>query len=349
MKNNGNWITKCASSLGFMTAVPALALVWATGAAAAQAGLKTGQTACYQLERYPVTANAFVFEGEAIVRDAEGDAEFDTVTGAANPNFDPGSGQVSDLVIDCAGTGQDGEFQMGAALRYKDKGDGTILDRNTGLQWAKKSDDDGIHDKDNTYTWEEALAYVKELNNVCQRDNAVACTTNADCAAGPSSSSTSGKLGGKCGFAGKRDWRLPNVRELGTLVNFGVFSDGVNPAPTVSPEFNTNCVPGVTIKQGSCTHADNIDLEENFVPFGAGARVPFTYWSSTTGDIPGDAWFVDYFTGDSGAHFKDVDIDIDTSVCPLVGDVNVCSLPDFPPDVAFAGHVRAVRAGESDD
>lgn len=41
--------------------------------------------------------------------------------------------------IPCAGTGQDGEIQFGARLRFRDNGDGTVTDLNTGLMWEKKS------------------------------------------------------------------------------------------------------------------------------------------------------------------------------------------------------------------
>jgi hypothetical protein len=56
-----------------------------------------------------------------------------------------------------------------------------------------------------------------------------------------------------------------------------------------------------------------------------------TYWSSTSGDQPGDAWFVDFISGDTGAHGKDqaCDVDEDPTVFAVI----------------FAGHVRAVRGG----
>ena len=41
--------------------------------------------------------------------------------------YDPSSG----LVIACPGTGQDGDIQAGAALHYKDNGNGTVTDQNT--------------------------------------------------------------------------------------------------------------------------------------------------------------------------------------------------------------------------
>ena len=36
--------------------------------------------------------------------------------------------------------------------RFEDRGL-TVFDHQTGLEWEKKTDDGGIHDKDNTYTW----------------------------------------------------------------------------------------------------------------------------------------------------------------------------------------------------
>jgi hypothetical protein len=71
----------------------------------------------------------------------------------------------SGAVIPCAGTGQDGEVQAGATLSYMDNGDGSVTDVNTGLMWEKKSDDGSIHDKDTSYTWDNAFAvHVAGLN-----------------------------------------------------------------------------------------------------------------------------------------------------------------------------------------
>ncbi len=191
----------------------------------------------------------------------------------------PATGQAtcydsSGAVIACPGTGQDGDIQAGAALRYKDHGDGTIRDENTKLQWEKKSDDGTIHDKDTTYKWDDALGtFIPTLNNRCANDETVDCTAtgNGGCAA----------VGGKCGFAGHRDWRLPNVKELPSIVDYETF------IPAVASAFNNNCAANCTVQTCSCT-------------------VAFDYWSSTSGAGPGNAWVVAFSAGFVGSVDKGV-------------------------------------------
>jgi hypothetical protein len=160
-------------------------------------------------------------------------------------------------VISCAGTGQDGDIRAGAPLSYTDNGDGTITDRNTRLMWEKKSDDGSIHDKVSVYTWADAFAvHVVTLNQI--------------------------------NFAGHTDWRLPNVRELQSIVDFENFS------PAIAPAFNTGCVPGATVLTGSCT------------PAVSAASPGAVYWSSTTAwaNSPAAAWVVAFATGDTYHEFK---------------------------------------------
>jgi hypothetical protein len=49
------------------------------------------------------------------------------------------------------------------AASYTDNGNGTVLDNLTGLMWEQKTDDSGSRDKDNTYTWRDALEYCENL------------------------------------------------------------------------------------------------------------------------------------------------------------------------------------------
>jgi len=163
----------------------------------------------------------------------------------------PATGQTtcwnsSGNVISCAGTGQDGELRRGAPLAYADNGNGTVTDLNTGLVWEKVSDDGTVHDKDNTYTWANAFTgHVATLN------------------------ATS--------FAGHTDWRLPNVRELQSIVNYQSSN------PMVSSAFKTNCAPGCPATGCSCTASGN-------------------YWSSTSSvSSPSRAWFVSFRYGNVDA------------------------------------------------
>jgi cysteine-rich repeat protein len=160
-------------------------------------------------------------------------------------------------VIPCLDTGHDGDLLEGVALAYVvDNVNGTITDSNTGLMWEKLDDNNvgGIHDWTNTYTWDNAFA-VK------------IATLNAG-----------------SGFAAHTDWRVPNRRELDSIVNLEI-----HPGPTVASEFNTACTPGCTMTSCSCTQSD-------------------FYWSSSSyALIPAFAWYVDFFDGFDDADFKAYD------------------------------------------
>jgi hypothetical protein len=87
--------------------------------------------------------------------------------------------------------------------RFTDNGDGTVTDRLTALQWAKKVNLDGTtsvanpHDADNVYTW----------------------TDTAAAADGTAFTSFLASLNtGGC-FAGQCDWRLPTRDELLTIMS----------------------------------------------------------------------------------------------------------------------------------
>jgi hypothetical protein len=167
-----------------------------------------------------------VTEGDTETVEALIDACFDDITGALSGTPPapcgqfPATGQTTCYsaaggVIACPGTGQDGDIQAGATLSYTDNGDGTITDNNTGLMWEKQSDDGSIHDQDNPYIWADAFDHIDMLNATA--------------------------------FAGYTDWRLPNIKELLSILNYEV-SD-----PAVSPAFDTDCTPGCTVLTCSCT------------------------------------------------------------------------------------------------
>jgi len=124
----------------------------------------------------------------------------------------------------------------GPASHYKDNGDGTFTDKVTNSMWEIKTDDDSSHDVDNTYTWTEGddedtdpdgtlfEVFLKALNSTCEGEGVTDCKTHKDCAEGQ-----------KCGFAGHRDWCIPDVKELQSIVDYGTF----RPASSVFGETAT--------------------------------------------------------------------------------------------------------------
>jgi hypothetical protein len=142
--------------------------------------------------------------------------------------------------ITCAGTGQDGEYRAGASRSFTDNGDGTVTDNATGLIWEKLTNDATIHNVNNSYTWELAFQKIADLNLMR--------------------------------FAGYDDWRLPNLNELLTLVDYGRFG------PAINQVFNNNV--------NSFTRSS-------------------LYWSSTSFRYsPANGWYVDFKEGKVKANGK---------------------------------------------
>jgi hypothetical protein len=84
-------------------------------------------------------------------------------------------------------------------------------------------------------------------------------------------------------FAGHCDWRIPNVRELQSIVDYEV----PYPGPTVNAAFNTSCTSGCTVC--SCTSSHS-------------------YWSSTTFRFyEYIAWLVGFSVGYVDGEFKSID------------------------------------------
>ncbi|MCX7001394.1 MAG: DUF1566 domain-containing protein [Candidatus Sumerlaeota bacterium] len=107
--------------------------------------------------------------------------------------------------------GDDGNLRRGATKRYRNELDGTILDQNTGLLWVQNGDmigtlypnfdQDGVS-LDGNVSWPHALAFVEKMND------------------------------GTVVNYGYKDWRLPNVMELISLVDYGRYKPAANPVFT---------------------------------------------------------------------------------------------------------------------
>ena len=154
---------------------------------------------------------------------------------------------------DSYGPGSDGDLQKGLSPMFTDLGNGVIKDQRTGLFWEKKSDDGSIHDKDNTYTWGQTVSPYSMNGTMVTAF--LASLNMPPC------------FGGFC------DWRIPNRKELDTLVDLGTFG------PATFEAFNTGCTAGCTETTCSCT-------------------VSSYYWSSSTNrNGPALAWYVNFYIG----------------------------------------------------
>ena len=93
--------------------------------------------------------------------------------------------------------------------RFANNGDGTATDKLTGLDWLRDANCPA-----GTKTWQEALDWVDDLNTT-----AIACTDYAAMT-----------------FT---DWRLPNVKELSSLIDYGESNPALpSPHPFVNVELS---------------------------------------------------------------------------------------------------------------
>ncbi len=167
------------------------------------------------------------------------------------------------------GLAQDGDLQLGVTWpnpRFTKNGDGTVTDNLTGLIWLENADCAAA-----MMNWAAALAFANTLFDGSMAHN-----------------------GGDCGLtdlSAAGTWRLPNVRELQSLVHYGVFSPAVpNTAGT-----------------GQWFPGD---------PFSSVLSTAF-YWSSTTPAFNTvNAW--DVFMG-TGVLFTHLKTDVVNRVWPVSG------------------------------
>ncbi len=178
------------------------------------------------------------------------------------PQRFPATGQTTSYVA-----GDDGAIRAGARLRFRDNRDGTITDKNTRLMWEKKDQSGGLHDWNNTYPWQ----------GTCSNNSAKVCGTDADCVSGGNCVVSGGgmtifqwlaQLNTSPCFAHHCDWRIPNVKELQSIVDYETY------LPPVGAAFNNNCSPGCTVD--GADHTDRCSCTQS-----AGASQGY-YWTSST-------------------------------------------------------------------
>jgi len=215
-------------------------------------GIINGREFCDGANVGPFTCASYGFTTGTLGCDSS--CRHHDLSGCSGRQSYPATGQIvsypADLFFESAQPVEDdGAVQAGSPLDFLDNGDGTITDLNTGLMWEKKSNDGSIHDLDRTYFWSKALAVtVWDWLDLVNTE-------------------------GGTGFAGHSDWRLPNRRELDSLVDFSRID------PAAAPVFQAVCTEGCTVTACSCTATAD-------------------YWSSTTAAVnPALAWAVEFSRG----------------------------------------------------
>ncbi|MDM8522463.1 DUF1566 domain-containing protein [Desulfococcaceae bacterium HSG8] len=108
--------------------------------------------------------------------------------------------------------GQDAQYSTNPRSYTKLQGGIVVQDNVTGLIWEVKTDDGSVHDKDNTYNWDDAQSvFIAALNSEK--------------------------------FGGYSDWRLPTIKELGSIVNLERYNPTIDtnyfPHTISSPDPNT--------------------------------------------------------------------------------------------------------------
>jgi hypothetical protein len=154
----------------------------------------------------------------------------------------PKTGQTTPYAL-----GDDGTLQKGVALpspRFTDNGNGTVTDKLTGLIWMKNANAFGLK------TWVDALSAASGLKS-------------------GDAGLTDGSQAG--------DWRLPNVRELLSLVDFSRFDPGL-PADHQFSEVQSSYYWSSTTNP-----TDGATGGAYAVYFGYGAVA--TWWKSYSNDV----------------------------------------------------------------
>ena len=216
----------------------------------------TGQSLCYDSAGATVTCTTTGADDGRYGRDAANTAGQISKTGAGTKGFD------------FTKIANDGSvLAAGVALGSNPTEWACTRDNVTGLTWEVKTDDNGLRDKNHTYTWYSTNGASNGGNEGTA--NGGTCT-GSTC----DTESFVNAVNAGAGLCGATDWRLPSLRELQSLVDFSV------PATGVAPTIDATYFPNTQINW---------------------------FWSANNySSIPAAAWLVVFFDGSSVAGGKPV-------------------------------------------
>lgn len=181
------------------------------------------------------------------------------------------------------GAGSDGDVEAGTRMRFRDNGDGTVTDLNTGLVWGKKNNPQkpSIHRYNLLFSWSQA-------KNVSGTMDGTLKTSFLD-------TLNDVRGGGRNCFAGHCDWRIPNAKELMSILDFA------GQSPMADSAFHQPA--WCSLQSGAATCSD---LTQASCSCTSASNSAFAYWTSTDADpsSASAAFVVDFKTGELRAAGK---------------------------------------------
>jgi YD repeat-containing protein len=95
-----------------------------------------------------------------------------------------------------------------------------VKDNVTGLMWEVKTDDNGLHDKDNTYSW-----YNPDNSN---NGGDAGYQNYGSCVGSSCDTNAFVKAVNTAGWCGYKDWRLPSRAELHSIVDYSRYNSSID-------------------------------------------------------------------------------------------------------------------------
>ncbi len=163
-----------------------------------------------------------------VKQDCELGRDADSIIGFHNPNDGDGDSGFSFLKVS----------STGAPLVASETDWSCVKDNVTGLMWEVKTDDNGLHDKDDTYNWYNTDTKANGGATGPENDDGAICSgynvSNSATFCNTQAFVARVNAAGLCGY---NDWRMPTVTELQSIVSYQTI-DYIN--PTIDESFFPN-------------------------------------------------------------------------------------------------------------